>query len=362
MPTEESTIDNQSVFEKQPFKKPIEKAIFSASNTLLVACSISSTYIVYVNARAVIYKQTFQPEGRPSFTTERMIIEPGLIRSVLPNGDIMIHDFTGGKSLHLMVQPEKALITQRVGRKRGKRLFNYLDWLESLHEDAEFIGQEEIDGQMTEVFVSEVPFEKTTIWVNPETDLPVKVERRMLPNVRKDIIAPRMHLSTLDFGEELKTYTNESGQTVATDGLTRSISISGGRGSGKGIQQKITLTVHDFAWDVELDESLFDLKPPEEYTVEERKFDVTRESENDLIYALSFWAEMSDGIFPSKINDLGDPNKVRPLLIQKFDKDGLGETDKPICWWKLQDSSGYRVVYGDLSVGDSPEIPEVQGE
>jgi hypothetical protein len=352
------------------------------------------------NARTVMYKQTFQPEARASFTTEIMIMEPGLMRSVLPHGDVMINDFARGRTLHLMVQAERALVTQRVGRKRGRRLFNYLDWLEHLHEDAEFIGQEEIDGQMTDVFVSEVPFERATVWVNPETSLPVKVEQRMVPNVDTDIIAPRMHLSTLDFGEELKTHANESGQTVTTGGLTRSISISSGRGSGKGIQQKMTITMHDFAWDEELGESLFSLEPPEGYTIEEKQFDVTEMGENDLIYALSFWAEMSDGMFPSRINDLGDPNEVRPLLIRKFDGDGdpakkldqamketnkilkglyfsqekkvggrwgyagegvrLGEADTPICWWKPEGSDDYRVIYGDLSVGDSPETPGLQ--
>jgi len=248
--------------------------------------------------------------------------------------------------------------------------------------------------------VSEVPFERTTVWVNPQTNLPVKVEQRMLPNVDKDIIAPSMRLSTLDFGEVLKTHTNEDGQTVTTSVTSRGITMSSGRGSGKGIQQKMTITMHDFAWDTELDESLFSLEPPEGYTVEEKQFDVTRESEKDLIYALSFWAEMSDGMFPSRIQDIGDPNKAKPLLIRKFDKDGdpteeldqamkemniilkglyfsqeqivggswgyagegvlLGDSDRPICWWKPEGSSDYRIIYGDLSVGDSVEAPELQ--
>jgi hypothetical protein len=352
-------------------------------------------------AQAVTYKQTFQPEGKPSFTTERMIIEPGLTRSVLPHGDIMITDFTNGKSLHLMVLPKKALITQRIGQKQRGRLFNYLDWLRKLHEEeAEFIGQEEINGMMTDVFVSEVPFEKTTVWVDPKTNLPVKVEEKMTPNADKDIIAPSMSLSMSDFGEELKITYDVNSQTVTTHGMTKSIVISSGRGSGKGIHRKMTITMHDFAWDVKLDESLFSLEPPEGYTVEKEQFDASEESENDLIYALAFWAEMSDGMFPSKINDLGDPNKVKPLLIKKFDKDGdageeldqamneahkilkglyfsqekkadknwnyvggrvrLGEAGTQICWWYAEDSDDYRVIYGDLSIGNSLEIPEPQ--
>ena len=36
----------------------------------------------------------------------------------------------------------------------------------------------------------------------------------------------------------------------------------------------------------------------------------------------------------------------------------LGETNEPICWWKSEDTGNYRVIYGDLSIGDSSEIPQ----
>jgi hypothetical protein len=95
---------------------------------------------------------------------------------------------------------------------------------------------------------------------------------------------------------------------------------------------------------------------------------------------------------------LGDPNKVKPMLIKKFRKDGdpkaefkeaiakmntilealyvaqerkvggswgyagsgveLGEANEPICWWKSENTGAYRVIYGDLSIGDSSEIPQ----
>ena len=130
----------------------------------------------------------------------------------------------------------------------------------------------------------------------------------------------------------------------------------------------------DFVWDADLDESLFSLEPPEGYTVEEKQFDDSGPGEKHLIEALSFWTEMSEGLFPSAINELGDPNKVRPMLVEKFDEDGdpkeefdralkmmnkvlkglmfaqqrkvdgswhyagdgvrLGDADTPICWWK----------------------------
>ena len=122
-------------------------------------------------------RKTFQVEDRLPFTSEYMLMEPDFMRSVLPHGDIMTWDFSTGRMLHLMVQSKKALLTQQIGRKRSKRLFNRLEWIRRLHEeDAEFIGQEEIDGIMTNIFVNEIPFEKTTVWVDPETNLPVQVK------------------------------------------------------------------------------------------------------------------------------------------------------------------------------------------
>lgn len=342
-------------------------------------------------AHTVTFKETFHPGEGSEFTTEKMIIEPGIVRSVIPHGDIMIFDFAGGRQLHLMLSIKRAIITQRVGMKRGTRLFNYIEWVRTLHEESgEFAGSEEVDGQMADVFVVQAPFDKTTIWVNPETNLPVRVERVSLPNPDKNIIVPEMSLALSDFGGDIDE--------------VRSITMSSRVSSGV-VQKKMTTVMSDFVWDAELDESLFSLEPPEGYTVEEKQFDVSDRGENGLIYALSFWAEMSEGLFPSTINDLGDPNKVRPMLVEKFDRDGdpteeleqamqvmhevlkglmfaqqrkvdgswyyagdgiqLGDADTPICWWKSEDSNDYRVIYGDLSIGDAtaddlPEMPELQ--
>jgi hypothetical protein len=136
------------------------------------------------------------------------------------------------------------------------------------------------------------------------------------------------------------------------------------------------------------------LTPPEGYTVEETQSDASEISEKDLVDTLALWAEMSDGKFPETINDLGDPNKVKPLLIKKFHIGGppkqefeqayqqmtkmlrglyfaqkqkvngtwsyagdgvnLGQTEIPVCWWKQKDSNEYRVIFGDLSIGTVP--------
>jgi hypothetical protein len=335
-------------------------------------------------AHSVIYKQTIYT-GDSSFpATKHMVNEYGVTRSVNQYGGVAIYDRKSGKELRLNAKSKNAQIIYKVGRDKGKGLINYLDWLSNLHgKSADFIGQEEIDGKIANVFVIERDFRATirtkTIWVDSETDLPVRVEMVNMPDPNKGIIVPKMFLDVRDFGGE------------ADD--VRTIIIQ-----GDGVQDAKTVVKSDFVWNPNLDESLFSLEPPEDYAVEEIMFDVSDTGEKGLINALAFWTNMSEGLFPSNINELGDPNKVRPMLIEKFDRDGdpkeefdqamkqmhqilkglwfaqkckvqgnwcyagdnvrLGESDKPVCWWKSENSDTFRVIYGDLSLADSNEAPQ----
>jgi outer membrane lipoprotein-sorting protein len=336
-------------------------------------------------AHSVTYQQTIYTEGRELPATRHMVNEFGVMRWEGPQGCVSIYDRKSGKSLLLNPAAENAQITYRVGRDRGKGLINYLSWLSNLHqESARFRGREKIDGKTANVFVVEQDFRasirKRTIWVDPETDLPVRVELVDMPDPSEGVIVPKMSLDLRDFGGE--------------ESNIRTISIS-----GDGVQSKRTIVWSDFLWNPDLDGSLFSLEPPEGYSVEEITFDVSDKGENGLVDALAFWTQMSGGLFPSQIADLGDPNKVRPMLIEKYDRDGdpkeefeqameqmnallqglwfaqkckvqgswhynganlrLGDADTPICWWKPEDSDGCRVIYGDLSIGDSPAPPHL---
>ena len=333
-------------------------------------------------ARTVAYKETFYYADGHTVTTEKMIIDSGISRKLLPNGDVLIYDFNAGKSLHLMPKSDKAVLTYHIGRKHPKQLFNYLDWAINLHEQSgRFVGREQIGGLDTSVFVVEAPFEQTTLWVDLGTNLPVKVKIDRLPHPDKSITPPYMELALSDFG-------GESNEVTA-------ISIT-----GAAIQQKLTIVMTDFVWNTDFDDSLFSLEPPQHYNLEEKHFNVSEAGEGSLIYALSFWAQMSEGFFPQAINDLGDPNKLKPLLLEKFDGDGdpaeeldlaidtaneilkglmfaqqqkvegnwnyaadgvrLGDADKPLCWWKNRLTQNWRVIYGDLSIADSIDVPATQ--
>jgi len=339
-------------------------------------------------AHSVSYKQTIYTEDRVLPTTKHMVNEFGVACYINQHGGMAVYDRKSGKEVRLNPESKTALIIYKVGRDRGKGLINYLDWLSNLHEEsAQFTGQEYIGDKKVNVFVVERDFRasirKRTIWVDPETDLPVRVELLDMPDPDKGIIVPKMSLDVRDFGgdwEDIKTITIK----------------------GDGVQDKRTVVKSNFVWDPELDESLFSLVPPEDYAIEELLYDVSDTGEDGLIKALAFWTEMSEGLFPSNINELGDPNKVKPMLIEKFDRDGdpkeefdqamkqmhqilkglwfaqkckvqgnwsyagdkmrLGESDKPLCWWKSENSDTFRVIYGDLSLADSNEAPQAGPE
>ena len=334
-------------------------------------------------ARTVTYTRTAQYSGNDrKYTKEYMVMEPGHVR-IISGSSVIVRDFSQGISLDIYPEQRKTVITRQIGGKKRIRPFNYLECVTKLNDKTgKFMGQQEIDGQMVNVFLFQEEFEKTTVWVNPETDLPVKVERIDIPNPDKSIIKPEMSLRSDDFEKV------EKGGTIVSSSIDMS-------GSG-GIIEKSTTTLTNFVWDAELDESLFSTDPPAGYITEEKQLDVSQTTEKDLVEIFALWAAMSDGRFPSAITDLGDPNKVKPILVKKFAKGGdaveeleqamavlhrilkvlmfaqqrkifgswgyngdrvrLGDIDKPLCWWKSEDSESYRVVYGDLSIGDANVI------
>jgi hypothetical protein len=319
------------------------------------------------------------------FTSKNMTTQSGILRDELQGGFIILFDNANNRTMELEPATKKAILTHRTGRKRTQNVFNWLDWVSRLHEkDGKFIGKENLNGMQTNVYVVEMPFEKTTVWVNPETNLPVQVIMVALPNPDQNIVVPQISLSESDFGSK-----NDFG---GQGGSASSIMIGSG-GSPEGIHPEMTQIFTNFVWNCQLDDSLFSMVPPEGYSLEEQQFDVSGPGEKDLIEALAFWAEMSEGSFPSNINDLCDPNLINPKLIKKYDKDSdpqqeleqamvkaniilkgsffaqnlkanhnwnynsvgvkLGDSNIPLCWWKKVNSDQCRVIYADLSIADA---------
>lgn len=197
-------------------------------------------------------------------------------------------------------------------------------------------GIESFEGTNYLVFVASSENETITVWADPKTTLPVRIEHKT-PNM--------------------------------------------------------TIACSNLKFDINFDESLFSMKAPEGYTVQDAGgIDFGNPSESAFIESLRIWAEIiEDGQFPESIN-LEDVVKVGPKFGQGMKRKGLteeqqaevamrwgqglvfirffkgqgqwhysgkgvklGDSNTPIFWYQPQESKTWRVIYGDLHVEDVVE-------
>lgn len=255
-------------------------------------------------------------------------------------GTVSIIDLAAARILTL--DPEKKKATY-IDLKDLPQMPNYMDQLrgviktleDSPHFVVEELGEEFLDDRIVYGFRARHPGVEITIWVDPETALPFRIEQ-------------------------------ESGQ------------------------MKIICT--NIQFDVEMDESLFSMDAPEDYKIEQQELNLLGSTEEDFIEGLRIQAQnVYDGKFPDDVS-VEYYIKMAPILGEKLDKlpvsddekmalgmklskglmfirffqgqgkwyydgDGveLGDADTPIFWYQPQGSQTYRVIYGDLSVGDVAE-------
>lgn len=218
---------------------------------------------------------------------------------------------------------------------------NYVEHLQNLikklqdHPDVqvESQGLQKMDGQEYFVFVANAGNDTITIWANPETALPVRIEHTT-PNM--NIICDNMKFN------------------------------------------------------VEFEESLFSMEVPDGYTTEDAgAINFSEGNESNFVESLRIWAEIiEDGQFPDSIS-FEDIAKIGPKFEKGLEKAGLteeqqtstaikwgqglvfirffkgqgeyqyagqgvklGDGEKPIFWYQPQDSETWRVIYGDLRVED----------
>jgi outer membrane lipoprotein-sorting protein len=147
-------------------------------------------------------------------------------------------------------------------------------------------------------------------------------------------------------------------------------------------------------FDVPVDESLVSMEPPAGYTLPSMEYSMNQFTEQDFIESLRIWAEyLLDGRFPEALS-AEDYIKTVSLLVEKLPQSEpsqekgtrlgmtfgrglvffqqldpssadwhyagggvkLGDAEKAIFWYRPKDSQTYRVIYGDLSIRDvAPE-------
>ncbi len=274
-------------------------------------------------------------------------IKGSRIRRTISNmeDEVCIIDLEAWRILSLTVSKKKAAY---IDLKGLPSMPNYMDTLRNLISElqekpdfeVEELGKQEIDGQEAVGFLARHPKVELTIWADPETALPVRIEQT-------------------------------------------------------GGQMKVICK--NVKFDVPMDESLFSMEVPEGYTLQEAELDLLGSTEEDFIEGLRIRAKVFGGSqFPDslavedflkeapsmdkKIDALGLAGEEeiklgmklnRHLLFIRFFKGQgewhyagtgvkLGDAEKAIFWYQPQGSETWRVIYGDLSVKDvsAEELPK----
>jgi outer membrane lipoprotein-sorting protein len=332
-----------------------------------------------LEAKTAKFKMILDIEGKKPITVETMYWAPYRTRGEyeMPNKSvtIAIEDGKTGNSLLLTPDEKLAVLNTVINRPAerqpsGPGFFiemrsQLLDARGNPDFKRELLGEKEIDGHQAVGYrfsgrPHSFPAMVFSLWGDPKTMLPVRVE--------------------MD------------------------------REKMSGKKTKVTMT--DFVFNVDLDESLFSLEPPAGYTTQTVTRDGSPAEEKDLVETFSRYSQLSGGAFPDVLDyeaaarlfkkhwEKSHPlswwrwlwnepqsQEERQELWNEHDKltkgltfvsvelppeadahyagkgVSLGAADTPIFWYRPKDSNKYRVIYADLSVRDadaSPNVPNAQ--
>jgi len=181
----------------------------------------------FLTARTASFKMTMEVEGVPTQTFDCLYAEPVRMRQTNhEQGAIVISDFQQGKIVTLMPAQNKAMIVELENMPEDQSNFNLFSEIrkhiqeaqQTQDESVQFLGEKKINGLTVIGYHVQKPAVDITVWADPQTKLPVEM-------------------------------TNTSGPT--------------------------TYTMTDIVFDVELDESLFNLEIPDGYTVHTMQVDAS---------------------------------------------------------------------------------------
>jgi outer membrane lipoprotein-sorting protein len=216
-----------------------------------------------LDAKSATFKATFERNGKQVATANGMWLAPNRERMELQQPgqpvEIMIGDASKGVGVRIDSAKKTVVINKVVGLSRERAFMNPLDEIRSLILDAEkpdvkreSLGEQEVDGRRAVGWrVSgpglHQPGVTVTIWGDPQTGLPIRLE-----------------------------------------------SFSALEG--------VKCTLSDFAFNVDLDESLFSIEPPAGYTVQTVQVDASQPMEKDLITLLRQYSTLMNNAFPETLD------------------------------------------------------------
>ena len=300
-------------------------------------------------------------KGSADFSAEITVtvLESGLMRQTMQTQGgtmVMVFDWSQRKMLTLVPAHKQAILTEMTDVPAEQAQTNLFEQFRNASDKAAVpVGEKEIGGRTLQGFRVQDESQsrvETTVWVDPETRLPVEME-------------------------------------ITTGG---------------GLLPKSTMVMSDFVWDVEVDESLMSLDVPEGYELSTMTMNMGPATEQDVVDSLKMMAELNDGQFPDTFDMAGlgkviggmdkrfanvnisspegkalkarmmeiMPKIGRGFMFAADPKNGSdwhyagmnvkqGDAGVPIFWYLPKDSETYRLIDADLTVRDvAPEdLPDV---
>jgi outer membrane lipoprotein-sorting protein len=294
------------------------------------------------NARTLTYSMVTQTglESMQTMRTDLAFKEPSHLRVSQPDGHITVMDYTPGnaKVIGLVPATKTYFVVElsNIPDSAGKDPWAAVEHLRALPARADqALGSSPIDGRTLEGFRASEGDTTTTVWIDPKTGNLVRAE--------------------IEYAK--------------TPGMN--------------------MILTDFAVDVDLDDALFSLTPPEGYHPEQVAVDAATVTENDFIEFLRMWCKWTlDGTFPPTVQrpdffrvaiQMGKEGKLkgpdapgyedrqRDIIFRAMTFMGtqagdswryagqnvpFGDPATPIFWYQPQGSPTWRVIYADLRVTD----------
>jgi hypothetical protein len=329
-------------------KSPVTRIAAAAAVIIVAALGIN-----YFMAPSVTWAQVIQPILNAKTVVFDMILgtdDTGIVSHEIVIGSRMRKNISNMPNMTMIIDTDnaqllgldteaKTAVYVDIAGELGERHRSYIKFVRQIigqlqDGQVEELGEQVIDGQKAVVFVGRGQNEQVTIWADPETAHPIRIEAQ--------------------------------------------------------IGQELSFTMKNFEFDADLDESLVSMDVPEGYTLQKTDIALGNSTEEDFVESLRIWAEIiGDGTFPEAVGSQS-AMKEMPVLVQKveamkiseeqgtqigmsfarglmfhqmLENQGgqwhyagagvkLGDAGKAIFWYQPQGSDAYRVFYGDLSVKD----------
>lgn len=332
-----------------------------AAAAVIIVSVVAAIHFLDIPTESVVWADVVQPiltartvvfnvigvEGENVPVTRIMNMDTQRVRSEVLSSDgktvqvIGIIDYDTLQMLQLIPKQKRAVLInlKDMPEKPENVLEEIRNIITGLQNDpdvsVESLGEKEIDGRNAQGFRARGPDGELTVWADTQSNLPIRMEQQW---------------------------------------------------------RQMQFVCTDFQFDVEIDETLFSMEIPEDYSeLPGGELPVASTTEQDLVETLRIWAEIIlDSTFPEDFSGqvyVDDVNKNREkfaklrqeqrvelglkmgpgfIFVQllKAENDWhyvgknvkLGDSESPVCWYRPGGSETYRVIYGDLTIKDvAPE-------